>query len=180
MNPPTEDEDMQKYAEKDGASYGLAVDDQIELGDHNRVFWDALKKADRKFGEGKQALWEAGAAAKEMRALVPHGQWEDYCRDVLTHDPAWIWRLIRFSESCSYIEAGDVSNITAYLAAPQDLDGPGIENIEVTDADQPRPGETYKTSVQIDTHAREDEAPAPPMNEEPPPAAQEDLPRYAA
>lgn len=109
----------------DHQQYGLTADHQIELGDHNKTFWDSIKKAERKFGEGKQAFWDAGLAAKEMRSLVPHGHWEDYCRNVLGHDPAWIWRLIRFSESCSYLEADNVTSIRAYLAPGQDLGADG-------------------------------------------------------
>ncbi|MCZ0938552.1 MAG: hypothetical protein OXJ55_07935 [Caldilineaceae bacterium] len=109
----------------DYQQYGLTVDHQIELGDHNKAFWDAIKKAERRFGEGKQAFWDAGLAAKEMRSLIPHGHWEDYCRNVLGHDPAWIWRLIRFCESCSYIDAGQVKSVRAYLAPGQDLGADG-------------------------------------------------------
>lgn len=109
----------------DHQQYGLTADHQIELGDYNKTFWEAIKKAERKFGEGKQAFWDAGAAARNMRELVPHGHWEDYCRHVLGHDPAWIWRLIRFSKSCSYLEAGNVTSVRAYLAPGQDLGAEG-------------------------------------------------------
>ena len=152
---------LDPHQEASSHGYGMSVEDQKALGDHNRLFWDALKKADKKFGEGKQSLWDAGYEAQELRDLVPHGQWEDYCRHALGHDPAWIWRLIQFSKSCSYLEAANVTNIKAYLAPGQDLDDPGIENIEVADAEVTESEEPYKEPVQDPTRAREDEPPPP-------------------
>ena len=145
---------LDPHQEASSHGYGMSVEDQKALGDHNRLFWDALKKADKKFGEGKQSLWDAGYEAQELRDLVPHGQWEDYCRHALGHDPAWIWRLIQFSKSCSYLEAANVTNIKAYLAPGQDMDDPGIENIEVADAEVTEIEEPYKEPVQDPTRAR--------------------------
>ena len=161
----------------DYQQYGLTADHQIELGDNNKAFWEAIKKAERKFGEGKQAFWEAGLAAKEMRSLVPHGHWEDYCRHVLGHDPAWIWRLIRFSESCSYLEASNVSSIRAYLAPGQDLGSEG--HLDPNDeyapsAPGPSPNGTDSTHVVDNTSVQDTDKgnrpSSPPYN--PPPTSQ--------
>ncbi|MCY3553708.1 MAG: hypothetical protein OXH56_00150 [Gemmatimonadetes bacterium] len=149
----------------DHRHYGLTVDHQVELGEHNKTFWDALKSAERKFGEGKQAMWDAGAAAKEMRALVPHGHWEDYCRNALGHDPAWIWRLIKFRESCSYVEAGDVKSVRAYLSQ-------GAEETAVMDDPFQWSGQEHLDPNDEYAYAPTDDSPPPhPGDDSPPPSS---------
>lgn len=89
----------------------MTTDQQQALAEHQRAFQDAIKKAQKKYSEGKQYLWDAGDHAKQMKAIVAHGGWDDYCRGVIVKSRQWVASLIRFRDNYTREQAAFIGSV---------------------------------------------------------------------
>ena len=82
-----------------------------DLAAEQQAFSGAIKKATEHYGKGKQYLWDAGDHAKRIRSQVPHGSWDDHCRNVLGYSRAWVGKLIRFRDSVTRDQAAFIGSV---------------------------------------------------------------------